>query len=53
MPSCLEKSCSFVSVSVSCVNVFNLCVCASLPFGFDGGMWDLFVLVPNHLLSTV
>ena len=26
-------------------------VCTSSPFGFDGGMWDLIVLVPNHCLS--
>ena len=22
--------------------------CASLPFGFEGGMWDLIVLNPDH-----
>ena len=21
------------------------------PFGFEGGMWDLIVLIPNHCLS--
>ena len=28
-----------------------VCVCASFPFGFEGGMWDLIVLVPDHCLS--
>ena len=28
-----------------------LYVCASFPFGFDDGMWDLIVLVPGHCLS--
>ena len=26
-------------------------VSASFPFGFEGGMWDLMVLVPDHCLS--
>ena len=28
-----------------------LCVCASFSFDFDGGLWDLIVLVPDHCLS--
>ena len=31
-----------------CLPIF---VCASVRFGFDGGMWDLNVLVPDHCLS--
>ena len=27
-----------------------ICVRASFPFGFDGGMWDLIVLVSDHCL---
>ena len=27
-----------------------ICVRASFPFGFNGGMWDLIVLVPDHCL---
>ena len=27
------------------------CVFASLPFGFQGGMRDLIVIVPDHCLS--
>ena len=26
----------------------SVCVCASFPFGFEGGMWELIVLVPGH-----
>ena len=29
----------------------SICVRASFPFGFEGGMWDLTVLVPMHCLS--
>ena len=34
---------------MSFVNVYRF-VCASFPFGFDGGMWDLIVLVHDHCL---
>ena len=26
-------------------------MCASYPFGFEGGMWDLIILVADHCLS--
>ena len=26
----------------------SICVCASVPFGFEGGMWDLIVFIPNR-----
>ena len=26
-------------------------MCASFPFGFEGGMWDMIVTVPDHCLS--
>ena len=29
----------------------SVCECASFPFGFEGRMWDLVVLVPDHCLS--
>ena len=36
------------------VRVFREClpssVCASFPFGFDGGAWDLIVKLPGHCL---
>ena len=28
----------------------NMCVCASIPFGFESGVWDLIVLIPYHCL---
>ena len=28
-----------------------ICVCASFPFGFEGGMWELIVLFPDQCLS--
>ena len=39
MTTCLGKSYSFVL----CVSFF--------PFGFEGGMWDVIVLIPDHCLS--
>ena len=33
---------------MSCVGV---CECASFPVGFEGGKWELVVLVPGHCLS--
>ena len=35
MTTCLVKSCAFVLLCVSVVNVFNLCVCV-FPFWFRG-----------------
>ena len=29
----------------------SICECASFPFGFEGGMLDLIVLIPDHCLS--
>ena len=26
-------------------------VCHSFPFGIEGGMWDVIVLIPDHCLS--
>ena len=38
------------------VHVFHeslsVCMSASFPFGFEGGMWDLILLVPDYCLST-
>ena len=52
MITCLGKSCSFGLLCRFVVNVCGfVCVCASFPFGFEGGMSDLIVLVPDHWLS--
>ena len=29
----------------------SFCACPSSPFGFQGGMWDVFILIPDHCLS--
>ena len=53
MTTCLEKSCSFGFT----VRVFrdserlSICVSASFPFGVDGRMLDLIVLIPDHYFS--
>ena len=26
-------------------------MCPSFPFGIEGGMWDVIVLIPDHCLS--
>ena len=56
MTACLGKSCSFGSRCRYFVNVclfffffFFFFVCA-FPFGFEGGMCDLIVLVPDHCI---
>ena len=28
----------------------SVCLYASFPFGFEGGMWDLSLLIPDHSL---
>ena len=43
MTTCLRKSYSVGLLCVLFVNVLSVCVCASCPFGFEGGMWDLIV----------
>ena len=49
MTSCLRKRCLFGLLCVFIEKVY-LFVCASFPFSFEGGIWDLIVLVPNHCL---
>ena len=46
MTTCFEKSCLFSLQCVSFVNVYQFV----FPFGFEGAMWDLIVLVLNHCL---
>ena len=29
----------------------KFCACPSFPFGIEGGMWDVIVLIPDHCLS--
>ena len=49
MTICLGKSSSFGLLCVSFMNFINLC--SSFPFSFDGGLWNLIVLIPDHCLS--
>ena len=52
MTTCLGKSCSF---SLPCLCFVNFCqffVCFSFPFGFEGELRDLTVLISNHCLSA-
>ena len=51
MTTCLGKSCPFGLLRVSFVNVYHFCGCLSFPFVFEGGMWDLIELIPDHCLS--
>ena len=51
MTTCLGKSCSFGLVCVSVMNVYKISVSPSFPFGIEGGMWDVIVLIPDHCLS--
>ena len=30
--------------------LLSIYVCTSFPFGFEGGMWDLIVIIPDHSL---
>ena len=49
MTTCLGKSCSFGLLCVSFVGVCQiLCVCPSFPFGIEGRMWVVIVLIPDH-----
>ena len=43
MTTCVGRSCSLGLPCVSFVKVLSICVCASFPFGFEGGIWDLIV----------
>ena len=38
------------SINFTCLSV-KFCVCPFFPFGIEGGMWDVVVLIPDHCLS--
>ena len=49
MTNCLGKSCPFGLLRVL-RGLLSIRECASFPFGFYGGMWDLIALVPDQCL---
>lgn len=49
--SYLGKSCSFGSLLIISRTLINFCVCPSFPFGFQSGMWNFIILIPDHWLS--
>ena len=51
MTICLGKSCSFGLLYVSFVGVGQILCVSFFPFGIEGGMWDVIVLIPDHCLS--
>ena len=51
MTICLGKSSSFGLPRVLFVNCCQFMYLVISLFGFEGGMWDLIVSVPDHCLS--
>ena len=51
MTTCLGRA--VYSVYCACLlwAFVKFCVCPSFPFGIEGGMWDVIVLIPDHCLS--
>ena len=49
MTTCLGLSRSFGSLCVSFVCQI-VCVCPSFPFGIEGRLCDVIVLIPDHCL---
>ena len=51
MITCLGRAVH--SVNCTCLSwaLVKFCVCPSFPFGIEGGMWDVIVLIPDHRLS--
>ena len=51
MTTCLEKE-LFIRFTVYVFRErLSICVCPSFPFDFEGGMWDLIAVIPDHCLS--
>ena len=51
MITSLGKSCLLIYSACPSSKVISLCVCVSFPFGFEGGVLSLIVLIPDHCLS--
>ena len=50
MATCLGELFIRFTVRVLYGNL-SICECASVPFCFEDGMWDLIIFVPDHFLS--
>ena len=51
MTTCLGKRCLFGLLCVSFVNAYQFVCVSFFLFVFEGGVWDLIVLIPDHRLS--
>ena len=51
MTSCLGKSCSFGLLCLCFMGVCQILYVSFFPFGAEGRMWDVIVLIPDHCLS--
>ena len=49
----MRKSCSCGLLCVSIVKVYQFMSVRLNPLGFDGGVWDLIVIVPEQLFYCV
>ena len=52
MTTCLGKSVHLVNCTCRSWEVVKFCVCPSFPYGIEGGIWDVIVLIPDHCLSV-
>ena len=43
---------SYLVLRMACGRL-SISVCSSSPFGFEGGMWDLIVLIPGHKCISI
>ena len=51
MTTWLERAVHSVNLACLSLALVRFCVCRSFPFGIEGGMWDVFVLILDHCLS--
>ena len=50
MTTCLGKSCSLWLLCVCFVNFYQCMYVCIYPFGFEGGMYNVIVLIPAYCL---
>ena len=51
MNTCLGKNCSFGLLCVSFVGVCQILCVSFFPFGIEGRIWVVIVLIPDDCLS--